>query len=24
MTYAGVQDPRERADLIAYLRSIRC
>jgi cytochrome c len=24
MTYAGVQDPGERADLIAYLRSIRC
>jgi cytochrome c len=24
MTYAGVADPRERADLIAYLRTIPC
>ena len=24
MTYAGITDPRERADLIAYLRTIPC
>ncbi len=24
MTYAGIADPRERADLIAYLRTIPC
>lgn len=24
MTYAGVADPKERADLIAYLRQQRC
>jgi cytochrome c len=24
MTYAGISDPRERADLIAYLRTIPC
>lgn len=24
MTYAGIKDPAERADLIAYLASIRC
>lgn len=24
MTYAGVDDPRERADLIAYLASVNC
>jgi cytochrome c len=24
MTYAGVGDPQERADLIAYLRSVSC
>lgn len=24
MTYAGVDDPRERADLIAYLGSVSC
>lgn len=24
MTYAGVDDPQERADLIAYLRSVSC
>jgi cytochrome c len=24
MTYAGIPDPRERADLIAYLRTIPC
>jgi cytochrome c len=24
MTYAGVADPRERAELIAYLRTIPC
>jgi cytochrome c len=24
MTYAGVPDPKERADLIAYLRSATC
>jgi cytochrome c len=24
MTYAGVQDPKERADLIAYLRTATC
>lgn len=24
MTYAGIEDPRERADLLAYLRTARC
>jgi cytochrome c len=24
MTYAGVEDPKERADLIAYLREAKC
>jgi cytochrome c len=24
MTYAGVDDPRERADLVAYLRTASC
>ena len=24
MTYAGVEDPKERADLVAYLRQQKC